>query len=36
VQTLVGELAGTLSLEAREDGPGTRAIVTIPDVSQRR
>ncbi len=36
VQTLVGELSGTLSLEAREDGPGTLAIVTIPDVAQRR
>ena len=36
VQTLVGELSGTLILAAREDGPGTRAIVTIPDVAQRR
>jgi len=36
VQTLVGELGGTIALEARADGPGTRARVSIPDVAQRR
>jgi two-component system, sensor histidine kinase PdtaS len=36
VQTLVGGLGGTIALEAREQGPGTRARVSIPDVAQRR
>jgi two-component sensor histidine kinase len=32
VSTLVGELGGEISLGAREDGPGTRVVVRVPDV----
>jgi two-component sensor histidine kinase len=33
VSTLVGELGGTISLGARSDGPGTRVVVLVPDVT---
>jgi two-component sensor histidine kinase len=33
VSTLVGELGGTISLGGREDGPGTRVVVVVPDVT---
>ena len=33
VSTLVGELGGQLSLGRRQDGPGTRVVVEVPDVT---
>ena len=33
VSTLVGELGGTISLGGRVDGPGTRVVVLVPDVT---
>ena len=33
VSTLVGELAGTITFRAREDGPGTRVEVHVPNVA---
>ncbi len=32
VSTLVGELGGTIRVERRTDGPGTRVVVQVPDV----
>ncbi len=33
VSTLVGELGGQISLGPRDDGPGTRVVVTVPNVA---
>jgi two-component sensor histidine kinase len=33
VSTLVGELGGQIRLGSREDGPGTRVVVEVPDVT---
>jgi len=33
VSTLVGELTGQISLGPRADGPGTRVVVRVPDVT---
>jgi two-component sensor histidine kinase len=33
VSTLVGELGGTISIGGRTEGPGTRVVVLVPDVT---
>ena len=33
VNTLVGELGGTITIGGRTDGPGTRVVVLVPDVA---
>jgi two-component sensor histidine kinase len=35
VCTLVGELGGEITLGSRPDGPGTRVVVRVPDVTSR-
>jgi two-component sensor histidine kinase len=35
VSTLVGELGGSITLGRRSDGPGTRVVVKVPDVTRQ-
>jgi two-component sensor histidine kinase len=35
VSTLVGELGGSITLGRRTDGPGTRVVVEVPDVTRQ-